>query len=207
MPALISLDEAFARVAAVAAPALPEESVPLADCLGRSLAAAHHAEGPWPTTDRSAMDGFAVRAGATGLAAGTALEVVGVCLAGHPFTQAVQDGQAIRIMTGAVVPQSVDAVVPVENTSGYAEVGEQVSLAQPVQAGDNIRPLGSEVAAGAQLLAPGTRLGPAEIGSLAVLGVDPVACHRRPVVAVLATGDEVVPIDAVPAPQDRKSVV
>ncbi|MEM7201739.1 MAG: gephyrin-like molybdotransferase Glp, partial [Planctomycetota bacterium] len=194
----ISLAEAETLVRAAVERPLPVEELSLESCHGRRLAADHLAPTPWPTTDRSAMDGFAVRAGAAGLAAGTLLRVVGECLAGHPFDGVVADGEAIRIMTGAVVPASVDAVVPVENTSGYA--GSEVTLSQGATAGDHIRPQGSELAAGATVLSAGTRIRAAEIGVLAVLGQSRVGVYRRPRVAIVSTGDEVVPVDREPAP-------
>lgn len=199
MDELISLSEAFARLQQVTDTVMDFESVPLSEASGRRLVQDYDADTPWPSADRSAMDGYGVRAGSAGLDSGIALEVIGTCLAGHPFEGEVGDGQAIRIMTGAVVPSSIDAVVPVEHTSGYVEVGAVVTVSKAAHRGDNIRPAGSEVAVGDQLLAGGTCLGPAEIGALAVLGIDQVPVFRRPVVAILATGDEVVPITSVPA--------
>jgi molybdenum cofactor synthesis domain-containing protein len=107
-------------------------------------------------------------------------------------------------MTGAVVPPGADAVVPVEQTSGYG--GSEVTCASPVQAGQNVRPMGSELAAGASVLSAGQRIGPAEVGALAVLGRCVVRVARRPVVAIVATGDEVVPVEQRPLPhQVRES--
>src|SRR5688572_11242939 len=141
------------------------EQVNLADAHGRCLAEAVHTTGPWPATDRSAMDGFAVVAGAAGLAAGAVLPVVGESLAGRPFAASLAAGQTIRIMTGAVVPPGADAVVPVEQTSGFA--GANVTLQATVRAGQNVRRQGSELPAGRQVLAPGQLLRAAEIGALA----------------------------------------
>lgn len=200
---MISLREAQERVRAAADLLMGPENAPLEAAVGRRLAQDVCSDTPWPATDRSAMDGFAVRAGSSGLRAGTRLGVVGECLAGHPFAGIVEDGQAIRIMTGAVVPQSVDCVVPVENTSGYG--GSDVTLTVDAARGDNIRPMGSEVAMGQRLLAAGTRIGAAEIGALAVLGIDPVPVFRRPRVAILATGDEVVEIHRVPNPHQVRN--
>jgi molybdopterin molybdotransferase len=194
---MISLSEARERVARHAGPALAAEQVPLDAALGRRLACPVRAEQPWPTTDRAAMDGFGVAAGAAGLRAGTELVVIGEGLAGRPFVGAVVPGEAVRIMTGAVVPTGVDAVVPVEHTSGFG--GARVTLAQQVRAGANIRPRGSEVAAGALLLEQGRCLRAAEIGALAVLGFALVPVHRRPRVAIVSTGDEIVPIERTPA--------
>ena len=202
---LISLAVARQLVRKAANTLVDLESVSLLEVLGRRLAQECRADTPWPSTDRSAMDGYGVRAGAKGLPAQSELQIVGVCRAGHPFDGAVVEGQAVQIMTGAVVPNSVDAVVPVENTSGYAPQGEMVRIEQSVTAGDCIRAEGSEVAQGDLLLALGTRIRAAHVGSLAVLGVDPVPVFRRPVVAILATGDEVVPIEQQPEPHQVRN--
>lgn len=179
------------------------ELVDLAMAPGRHLGNAVHAEHCWPATDRSAMDGFAVCAGG-GLPAGATLPVVGESLAGRPFDAPLPAGAAIRIMTGAVVPDGADAVVPVERTSGFT--GSTVTVHDAVQAGANVRRRASELAAGSLVLPIGRRLGAAEIGVLAVLGHHRVAVVRRPRVAILATGDEVVPVEATPAPhQVRES--
>lgn len=190
-------------VLAAARPLSTVETVALAAAHGRHLAVAVHADGPWPATDRSAMDGFALRA-ADAPVAGATLPVVGESLAGKPFAGALPMGRAIRIMTGAVVPVGADCVVPVELTSGFA--GDVVTLHKPVAAGANVRPRASELAAGALVLPVGRRLGAAEIGVLAVLGHAQVPVVRRPRVAILATGDEVVPVASVPLPhQVRES--
>lgn len=180
------------------------ERAALADAHGRVLASSIRTDGPWPATDRSAMDGFAMQVGDGGLEAGTTLPVVGESLAGKPFDGALQPGQAIRIMTGAVVPSGASAVVPVENTSGYE--GSEVTVTEAVTAGANIRPMGSERDAGVEVLAPGRLLKAAEIGVLAVLGQHQVEVCRRPKVAIVATGDEVVPVEQAPLPhQVRES--
>ncbi|MBX3463332.1 MAG: molybdopterin molybdotransferase MoeA [Planctomycetes bacterium] len=200
----LSLLEARAAVLQHGRVAPVPDAVPLAEAHGRVLAEAIHADGPWPATDRSAMDGFAVGAGPAGLAAGTTLPVVGESLAGRPFAGELPAGAAIRIMTGAVVPAGADAVVPVEQTSGFGSAG--VTLNAAVRAGQNVRPQGSELAAGRCVLAAGTRLGAAAIGALAVLGRTVVRVARPPLVAIVATGDEVVPVEDTPRPhQVRES--
>lgn len=202
--AALSLRDARARVLACCRTTLAAEVVPLAAAHGRHLAEDVASTGPWPATDRSAMDGFAVAAGANGLAAGTPCEVVGESLAGKPFVGVLAPGRAIRIMTGAVVPPGADAVVPVENTNGFA--ANPVTLSTDVRRGQNVRPMGSELASGARVLAIGDRLGAAAIGVLAVLGRANVRVGKRPVVAIVATGDEVVPVEATPLPhQVRES--
>ena len=117
---------------------------------------------------------------------------------------ALQAGEAIRIMTGAVVPDGADAVVPVEDTSGYE--GAEVTFSAAVARGANVRPMGSERAAGVEVLAAGRLLKAAEIGALAVLGRHEVEVVQRPLVAIVATGDEVVPVEQTPLPhQVRES--
>lgn len=204
MARALSLYEARERVLAAVVASPGVEMVALADAHGRVLARAVCADGPWPATDRSAMDGFAVVAGAAGLAAGSCLPVVGESLAGRPFPRALAEGEAIRIMTGAVVPPGATAVVPVEATSGFA--GAAVTLQAAVQPGQHVRPQGSEMAAGRVVLPAGRRVRAAELGVLAVLGHTRVAVVPRPRVAIVATGDEVVPVEQTPLPhQVRES--
>lgn len=204
MAAVISLAEALAAVMAVRCEPMAMQMVDLEQAHGRCLAAPVIADGPWPATDRSAMDGFALAAGSDVVAAGTTLPVVGQSLAGHPFAGRVEAGQAVRIMTGAVLPDGADTVVPVEQTSGYA--GSTVTLQRQVQRGQHVRRAGSEVQPGLQLLAPGTRLRAAELGALAVLGRQQVPVFTLPRVAIVATGDEVVPVAQTPLPhQVRES--
>ncbi len=193
----IELCEALQEVLEVPCSRTDRESVILPQAVGRRLFQTIATDGPWPATDRSAMDGFAVRAGAGGLVAGSSLPVAGESLAGHPFAGEVREGAAIRIMTGAVVPPGVDAVVPVEDTSGYE--GAVVTLHKAVQSGQNIRPAGSEAAKGQPVMCAGQPVRAAEVGALAVLGHAEVEVFRRVRVGVVATGDEVVPVDCVPA--------
>lgn len=200
----LELSDARARVLEQIQPDAGLEKVTLLEAHGRSLAAEICADGPWPATDRSAMDGFAIAAGDDGVRAGDQFEVLGDSLAGRPFGAAVAAGKAIRIMTGAVVPAGATTVVPVENTSGYE--GEVVKIEAAVAAHSNIRLCGSERSAGSVVLPAGSRLGAAEVGVLAVLGHHQVDVRRQPKVAIVATGDEVVPVEQTPAPhQVRES--
>ena len=202
--AALSLHDARARVLACCSAPLDSESVALADAHGRWLAEEIASPGAWPATDRSAMDGFAVCAGTAGLAAGTRLEVVGESLAGRPFAGSLSAGRAIRIMTGAVVPPGADAVVPVEQTNGFDAA--PVTLSIDIRRGQNVRKMGSELAAGQRVLAAGDHVSAAAVGVLAVLGRTSVRVARRPVVAIVATGDEVVPVEREPLPhQVRES--
>ena len=186
----IGIEEARRLVLAEISP-LEAGDVPVDEALGRVLAEDVHSDVDVPPFDSSAMDGFAVGPGATG-----ALPVVGESSAGHPFTGALEAGEAIRISTGAVVPEGAATVVPVERTE---TAGGRVDVGTPEE-GANIRRAGEDVTAGSTVLTHGTELGPAELGVLASVGRASAACARRPRVAVLATGDELAPPGAPPEP-------
>ncbi len=197
MSGIVTIDQARAVVLAEVRPCLAVETADLGDCRGRRLAADLEAEAPWPSTDRSAMDGFALATGPSGASVGQSFRVVGEALAGHPCTVELQAGEAARVMTGAVVPAGATTVVKVEDSSGYEHSPMTVQVAVP--AGANIRYQGSEIAVGDRILAAGVRIRAAEIGALATLGQSRVAVFRQPRVAVIATGDEVVPVENTPA--------
>lgn len=191
---LISIEEARARVLAEARP-LPPETRPLAEALGYVLAENLVAPHDVPPFDNSGMDGYAVRA--ADLAGATAerpvrLRVVETIAAGKVAQRTVETGEAARIMTGAPLPPGADAVVQVEATS---EVEGEVLVFTPVSPGKNVRPAGDDVRAGDRVLGPGCVLGPAEIGVAASLGFASVRVHRRPRVAVISTGSELVEVD------------
>lgn len=179
----IGIEEARRRVLAEIAP-LEAEEVPLEAALGRVVAETVQAPVDVPPFDSSAMDGFAIAPGVSGV-----LRIAGESRAGAPFEGMVASDTAIRISTGAVVPEGAGAVVPVERTS---EADGTVDVGQPPE-GANIRRAGEDVRAGTTVLAAGTELGPAELGVLAGAGRAAVGCARRPRVAILATGDELAP--------------
>jgi molybdopterin molybdotransferase len=181
-PDLISIDEARRRVLAEVRP-LEAEPVELAAALGRVLAADAVGTQDLPPFDASAMDGFAVPAGEA-----ATLAIDGESRAGAPASAPLEAGRACRISTGAVVPEGTHAVVPVEVTEERG--GQVVVPASP--AGDNVRRAGEDVRRGDLVLARGTELGPAELAALASLGAATVSCARRPRLAMLATGDELV---------------
>lgn len=157
------------------------QDVALDGALGRVLAEDVAADADLPPFASSAMDGFAVAAGPA-----ADLEVVGESRAGHPADAAVFPGSAVRISTGAVIPEGADAIVPVE-----VVVEEAGRVRVPaVEPGAFVRLAGDDVARGEVVLRAGTTIGPAEAGVLAALGRDTVRCARRPRLAVLATGDE-----------------
>lgn len=165
---------------------LPAVRIPLGAARGLVLAEAVVAPHPVPPFDNSAVDGFAVRAGDS---AGppVALTVIEDVPAGSVPTRSVGAGQATRIMTGAVMPAGADAVVMVEDTDS---TGDSVTVEAAVGAGDNVRRAGGDLEEGALVFDAGERLSPRHIGVLASIGVAHPLVSKRPVVAVLSTGDE-----------------
>ena len=184
MPRVLSIDEAR-DVVLRAVRALPTEAVPLAEALDRVLAAPVVAAHDVPAWTNSAMDGFALQAGP----AGRRLTVVGESRAGRPSPRGLGPGQAVRISTGAELPAGADAVVMVERTR---ELGGEVHVDADTAPDENLRHAGEDMRAGTEVLAAGVRLGPAELGVAAHAGEAQLRCFRRPRVAVLATGDELV---------------
>lgn len=183
LPVAEALEIVLART-----PALGTEPVALGECLGRVLAEDVVADVDLPPFDRSMMDGYALRA--ADVAAGeTALELAGQVRAGQHEAPAVTPGRAVQVMTGAPVPPGADAVQQVEKTR--AEPPRVVILA-PVAPGQNIAPRGSETRAGDRVLEAGVTIDPPAIAVLASFGRSQVQVGRRPRVAVLVTGDELV---------------
>ncbi len=186
---------------------VPAESVPAADAHGRVLAADVRAPHPMPPFDRAAVDGYAVRAADTyGASEGLPayLAVVGEVPMGAAAAFTVGRGQAALIHTGGMLPPGADAVVMVEYTQQAR--ADEVEVLKPVAVGENVLLQGEDVAAGAVVFPAGRRLRAAEIGGLMALGVLEVAVARRPVVGILATGDEVVPPQAEPAPGQVRDI-
>lgn len=207
---MISVEAAYERILSVFKP-LEAEGVSLGEALGRVLAEDIHADVDIPPFANSAMDGYAVRSQDTAGAnreAPVRLRVIGTLAAGQVPSQALTAGAAIRIMTGAPMPVGADAVVRFEDTSEgdkntrmtEARRSDQVSIYHPVVAQDNVRAAAEDIRAGELVLAAGTELRPAEIGVLASVGRKDCLAHRRPRVAVLATGDELVEPDEPLAP-------
>lgn len=201
--ALINVDEAIARIL-TAFSRLPAERVPLADAYGRVVAEDVVAEISLPPFPNSSMDGYAVRAEDTAGASPdqpVTLRVVGDIPAGRAPDFALHAGQAARVMTGAPLPEGADAVVPVEATDAAwrsaagAALASTVAVHKSVRAGDYVRPIGEDIAAGSLVIAQGTAIRPAEMGVLAALGQAQVSVVRRPRVAIISTGDELVEPD------------
>jgi molybdopterin molybdotransferase len=168
-------------------------SVSVWDALGLVLAQEIKTDREYPPFDRSTRDGYAVRA--IEVAPGTELQCIGEIKAGDVVTKALAVGTCVQIMTGAAVPPGADAVVMIEHTQRN---GELVRFERAARPGQNIVPRGSEAAAGQVILTPGMRLGFAELALAAQVGAVQLQCAKRPRVAILSTGDEVVLIDQQP---------
>jgi molybdenum cofactor synthesis domain-containing protein len=189
---MIEWTEAWRRIETALRPLSPV-SLAIDDALGLVLAEDITASENIPPFRASAMDGYAV------IASDPAPErrVLGEQDAGQSLPFVVQPGTAVRIMTGAPLPAGADAVIPVEQT---CETSGVVTLQAPVKPGASVRPAGQDVAHGDLVLQRGTPLGAAEIGLLAAVGHPQVLAHPRPRVAIMATGDELVPVDQTPGP-------
>jgi len=176
-------------------PVLGKERIHIMEALGRVLAEDATATRDVPSWDNSAMDGYAVRhedlAGATSHQPAK-FKIVGDAPAGKPFEGEVGSGEAVRIMTGALIPGGTDTVIMVEDT---AREGDLVVCMNDPGKGAHIRPRGEDVRKGEVVLCRGDIVRPPEVGMLATLGHAYVYVHQRPVVAILSTGDELVDLD------------
>lgn len=190
---MISVEEALARILAMAE-SLPSEEVTLRLAAGRVLAKAAIARLNQPPFAASAMDGYGIAS--IDHRAGHQLTVIGESAAGHAFRSEVTAGQAVRIFTGAPVPSGADWVVIQEDVT---RVGDRITLGDKLEKQNNIRPLGQDFKLGDQLSAP-RRLRPADLALLASMNLDRVQVTRRPKVAILSTGDELVMPGEAPGP-------
>ncbi|MGY9047013.1 hypothetical protein P775_14550 [Puniceibacterium antarcticum] len=180
---MISVGDALAQLFALVRP-LETEAVGLRDALARVMVRAETARRDQPPFAASAMDGYAVTHAAPGLT----LTVIGDAAAGHHFSGTVAEGKAVRIFTGAPVPLGATRVVIQEDVT---RSGDTITLRDNLDASDNIRPVGNDFSAGFTLEAP-RRLTPNDIALLASMNIAKVTVTRRPVVALIATGDELV---------------
>ena len=210
-------------------PAPQSEPVKLLDSLGRVLAEEITADRDFPPFPRSTRDGYAVRA-ADVKNIPAMLRVVGQIKAGASFDASLNAGEAVEIMTGASLPAGADAVVMVEHTavaggtvehmsaaandmvedasasaSHASDSGSEVEIRRAVSSGENFVPAGAEAHAGDVLLKPGASITPAHVAMLAAVGRAKVSVYRRPRVAVLSTGDELVDISETPGPQQIRN--
>ena len=190
---LISIEEALARLFALC-PVLAAETVDLRAAADRVLAAPVVARLTQPPFAASAMDGYAIRE--VDHRAGAVLTVVGEAAAGRGFGGAVTDGNAVRIFTGAPVPEGAERVVLQEDVT---REGARITLGNRLESGANIRPAGQDFREGDRIEAP-RRLRAADLGLIAAMNQPQVQVTRRPVVALIATGDELVMPGEVPGP-------
>ena len=198
---MLTVDQALAKILDQVE-ALEAEDKPILNALGQVLAEDIRSTVDIPPLDNSAMDGYAVQAASTSTASPSApvvLRVVDEVAAGYVSTNEVGPDSAIRIMTGAPIPVGADAVVQFENSDEVRrrEAGQpttEIGILRPASPGLNIRRAGEDIAAGSLVLKKGIVLHPQEIGVLASLGREVVSVIRRPVVAILATGDELVEV-------------
>ena len=197
--AMLSVEDALERILRHFHP-LEAQQTPLLDAIGQVLTADALANHDIPPLDNSAMDGYALQAAdVLGASADNpiTLKVAGAVAAGELPDVTVTPGSALRIMTGAPVPDGADAVVPFEDTDEMQRRADgtpltEIAIRYQVSVGDDIRPAGQDVRKGERVLQAGTMLRPSEIGVLASLGYNSVSVSRRPVVTILATGNELL---------------
>jgi molybdopterin molybdotransferase len=184
---LIPVDEALARLLDGVEP-LETEKVKLADACGRVLAAPVVARRTHPPFDASAMDGYAVRAADLAKVPAT-LTVIGEAAAGRRFAERVEKGQAVRIFTGAPLPDGADTILIQENAE---RAGNQLTAREPVVEGRHIRRAGLDFQEGDELLEAGRSIDPAALALIAAADLTEISAVRRPLVGIIATGDELV---------------
>jgi molybdopterin molybdotransferase len=198
--------EAFATLARDCSPIERSEIVPLALALGRVVLADVRAAETLPGFARSTMDGYAVRAADTHGASEQSpayLRLVGDVPTGVVPQVEVGPRQAVRIHTGAMLPRGADAVVMVEDTNLH---GDDVEVLAAVAPGEDVLVVGEDIEAGAVAVPAGRRLRAADLGGLAALGVSALRVRARPRIAILSTGDEVVPVERTPGPAQVRDV-
>jgi len=195
MSAEEALDRILRRVSL-----LGTEQVDLVSALGRVLAEPVAAHIDIPSWANSSMDGYAVRSLDTEAATPerpALLAIVGRIPAGRAPEKPLGPGEAVRIFTGAPLPPGADSVIPQEDVKAR---GAELQIPRPVSQGGFVRPVGEDLRAGETVLVPGRKVGPAEIGLLATLGRAQVEVYRRPRVAIVSTGDELVDLGGMPGP-------
>jgi len=196
---MISVEQALEKILSYVG-VLGEEESPILDCLGQVLAEDVYSGINIPPLDNTAMDGYAVRSEDTHGASQQSprfLRVIDTVPAGSISKYKLEPGTAIRIMTGAPIPEGADSVVPFEYTdeAQRKESSGEIGILCEAEAGWNIRRAGEDITEGSLILSKGTVIRPSEVGVLASLGRSRVMVIRRPVIAILATGDELVDIN------------
>lgn len=185
---LLDVEQAMDKMLSTLTPATTEsQNIPLEQACGRILSEPVRSEFSVPPFDNSAMDGYALRA--ADLKQSNTLQLIGKSFAGDPFNGALEAGQTVRIMTGAMIPDGADAVVMQENCQAE---GDNISFNSVVKAGDNIRRSGEDIRSGDIVLPQGHKISPVDIGLLASLGIAEVTVYRPLRVALFSSGDELV---------------
>ncbi|MDF1722069.1 MAG: molybdopterin molybdotransferase MoeA [Minwuia sp.] len=194
---LMTAAEATRRIAERVPAVTPGQIMTPGDAAGHVLAEDVSAISASPPADNAAVDGYAFRFADSAADGDTVLPVAGRAAAGHPFAAALTPGTAVRIFTGAIVPEGADTVVMQEDVA--VDATGHVTIPHGLKPGANRRRAGEDIAAGAKLLGQGRRLGPAEIALLAAGGLTQVRVHVRPRVTIFSTGDEILRRGGAPA--------
>ncbi len=197
---LLSVDQAFERISSILTPIIETEDTPVRDCLQRVLGIDQRSPINVPSYTNSAMDGYAINGADIPDAGQKVLTLAGTASAGHPYPNTVKQNQAIRIMTGAPMPQGTDTVIMQEHVL-VREGG--ILIDNSTAPGKNVRHLGEDVNKGSVALTKGTLLLPAHMGLLASLGISVVSVIRRPRVAFFSTGDELTSVSEQLAEQPQ----
>lgn len=198
-PNSLDFEKALARIETSIEAITTTTRVPIRDALNRVLGKDVKATIDVPNRDNAAMDGYAVQAGDVPQSAVSSLTLVGTSWAGHPFSDPVEAGQCVRIMTGAVIPDGADCVIMQEDVE---RDGDTVHIGAGHDRGQFIRTRGDDVEAGMVVLTAGNRVSPADLGLLATVGVNEVEVVRRPRVAFMSTGDELRAVGDALGPGD-----
>lgn len=194
--AMLSVEQARQRIREAIEPITENETCTLWDAYQHIVAEAVISPVNVPPHANSAMDGYAINALDLTESGSVNLKVIGESFAGNPFTGSVMPGQTVRIMTGAVIPQGCDTVIMQEQVE---RKGDTITLQTGHKAGENVRHIGEDICQGGTVLAPGKRIGAAEMGLLASLGIGEITVQRRLRVATFSTGDELCSIGEQPA--------
>ncbi|ACL15548.1 molybdopterin molybdotransferase MoeA [Methanosphaerula palustris] len=202
---VVSVQEAVQTITSIARP-VSTETIPLEEAGGRVLAEDVTADLDIPGFTRSVMDGYAVIAAETsgaGEALPTILRCTGRVLMGEGTTAPIRRGECVYVPTGGMIPPGADAMVMIEYTE---ELGDQVLVQKPVAPGENLILQGEDFKAGEQVLPGGTRLSPQDVGALAAVGRTRVEVYRRPLIGIISTGNEVVPVGTTPSGSQVRDV-
>ena len=200
---MLSVSDARERILAILTP-VDKQTVSIGALAGRVLAGDIRAKNDFPLFDNSSVDGFALQTSdiaSAGQSSSHTLQVIADIRAGAASGQVIQPGQCARIMTGAPMPAGADAVSMVEDTNfndrqAGSKAPETVAVYKPLRPGENVRRRGADMRAGDKVLSPGRRLRAQEMGLLAMLGISDVPVYRKPKVALLSSGDELLPVEA-----------